>query len=300
MTKKRGGLGRGLDALLDSPEVADVGVQAVPLSLLSPNRLQPRSDFDDARIEELAESIRRQGIVQPVIVTPADAGGYVIVAGERRWRAARRAGLTEIPVVVRQLQDDRQLLEMALVENLQRTDLNAIEEAEAFQALQAEFGMSQEEVGVQVGRSRAAISNSLRLLALPEEIQQLVRQGQLTAGQARPLLSIQDPEEQLELARRAVDEGLPARQLEALVARTKKPRKPRAKRTVDPDTAAAAERLTRKLQTKVEIHRRGSGGAIQIRFHSEEELIRLFDLLSSLRGTSRARAAKRAGDESII
>jgi len=276
MMKRRGGLGRGLDALL---EVQESGVQSVPVDQLTPNRLQPRVDFDNAGMEELTESIRRQGIVQPVIVTPETTGGFTIVAGERRWRAARRAGLEEIPVVVREVEDDRQLLEMALVENLQRADLNAIEEAEAFRSLHDIFGLSQEEIGVQVGKSRAAVGNTLRLLALPAEILDMLRDGRLSAGQARPLLGVETLEEQVGLARRAVRDGLTARQLEALSGEERKPRRRRKSVTMDPDTAAAAERLTRKLQTKVEIWRRGSGGTVRLHFHSEEELMRLYDLL---------------------
>ena len=147
MIKKRGGLGRGLDALLETKEV---GVQSVSVSRLAPNRFQPRTDFNDTGLEELAESIRRQGIVQPVVVTPAEGDTYTIVAGERRWRAAQRAGLEEVPVIIKVVDDDRQLLELALVENLQRADLNAIEEAEAFRSLQQAFGLSQEQIGVQV------------------------------------------------------------------------------------------------------------------------------------------------------
>lgn len=280
MIKKRGGLGRGLDALLETQEA--VGVQTVSVSRLSPNRFQPRSDFNDAGMEELTESIRQQGIVQPVVVTPADGENYTIVAGERRWRAAQRAGLKEVPVVVKSVEDDRQLLELALVENLQRADLNAIEEAEAFRSLRQAFGLSQEQIGVQVGRSRAAISNALRLLGLPDEIQDMMRDGRLTAGQARPLLGVEDPEEQLKLAMRTLTEGLSARQVEALTSGERKPRKKRAQKRMDPDTAAAAERLTRRLQTKVEIRRKGAGGAVQIQFHSEEELMRLYDLLLSI------------------
>lgn len=280
MNVKRGGLGRGLDALLDT---AEVGLQALPVDQLSPNRFQPRADFDDAGMEELTESIRQQGIVQPVVVTPSTEGGYTIVAGERRWRAAQRAGLDEVPVIVKDVEDDRQLLELALVENLQRADLNAIEEAEAFRSLQEAFGLSQEQIGVRVGRSRAAISNALRLLGLPEDVQNMLRDGRLTAGQARPLLGLSSPEEQLELAKRAAAEGLSARQIEALARGERKPRKRKVSRGMDPDTAAAAERLTRRMQTKVEIKRRGQGGAVQIHFHSEEELMRLFDLLLAVR-----------------
>lgn len=292
MNKKRGGLGRGLDALLETevPQEhapvaaasASAGVHAVSVEQLTPNRFQPRTDFDDAGMEELSESIRQQGIVQPIVVTPAEEGGFVIVAGERRWRAARRAGLEEVPVVVKEVDGDRQLLEMALVENLQRADLNAIEEAEAFRSLQQGFGLSQEQIGVQVGRSRAAISNALRLLGLPQEIQDMLRDGRLTAGQARPLLTVEDQEWQMELAMRAAKEGLSARQIEILVRGEKKPRRRRATKSMDADTAAAAERLTRRMQTKVEIRRRGAGGTLQLHFHSEEELMRLYDLLLSI------------------
>jgi len=281
MIKKRGGLGRGLDALLETREV---GVQTVAVSRLSPNRFQPRTDFNDAGMEELTESIRQQGIVQPVVVTPAEGDNYTIVAGERRWRAAQRAGMEEVPVIVKEVEDDRQLLELALVENLQRADLNAIEEAEAFRSLQQAFGLSQEQIGVQVGRSRAAISNALRLLGLPEEIQDMMRDGRLTAGHARPILGIANPEDQVALARRAIAQGLSARQVEALTSGDRKPRKRRVRRGMDPDTAAAAERLTRRIQTKVEIQRRGAGGTVQIHFYSEEELMRLYDLLLSVGG----------------
>lgn len=272
MSKRRAGLGRGLDALL---EPRAPGVESVAIDRLSPNRYQPRAEFDDPGMEELAESIRRQGIVQPIVVTPRADGDFTIVAGERRWRAARRAGLDAVPVVVRVLEGDQQLLEMALVENLQRADLNAVEEAEAFRSLQQTFGMSHEQIARQVGKSRVSITNALRLLALPAEIQDMLRDGRLSAGQARPLLAVDDAKRQLELARRAVREGLTARRLEALAqAEGRRRREPAA---VDPDTAAAAQRLTRRWQTKVEIHRRGTGGTVRVHFHSEEELMRIFD-----------------------
>lgn len=283
MMNKRGGLGRGLEALLETKETDEgAGVRTVPVGQLTPNRFQPRTDFNDTGMEELTESIRQQGIVQPVVVTSSGGGGFTIIAGERRWRAAQRAGLEEVPVIVKEVDDDRQLLEMALVENLQRADLNAIEEAEAFRSLQKTFDLSQEQIGVQVGRSRAAIGNALRLLGLPEEIQDMLRDGRLTAGQARPLLTVNDEELQLQLARRAIKEGLSARQLEALTRGDRPPRKRPTPRGVDPDTAAAAERLTRRIQTKVEIRRRGAGGTVQLHFHSEEELMRLYDLLLSI------------------
>lgn len=285
MTKKKRGLGRGLDALLE-PSAAPI--RTLSLGELTPNRYQPRSDFDDAGLEELAESIRSQGVVQPIVVTPGSSDGrFTIIAGERRWRAARRAGLQEVPVVVRELESDRQLLEMALVENLQRSDLNPVEEGEAYRSLRDSFGLSQEEIARQVGKARSTISNSVRLLSLPEEIQDMLRDGRLAAGLARPLLSIQDAERQLDLARRAVKEGLTARQLEQLVGGRPKPGAKRPATILDPDTRAAADRLTRKLQTKVEIWRKGRGGTVRLHFHDEEELIRLYEFLLNPGGEKR-------------
>jgi len=275
MSEKRRGLGRGLAALL--PGAGDE-VRSLPVGQLTPSRRQPRSHFDDAGLDELAASIQAQGLIQPIVVTPFDSNIYTIIAGERRWRAAQRAGLATVPVVVRPVRDDRQLLEMALVENLQRADLDPIEEAEAFRALIDDFGLSHEEVAQRVGRSRSAISNALRLLRLPDKVREMLRSGALTAGQARPLLALDDPEEIERLAERIVAQGLSARAAEELAA----PRgggKRRSQRAVEPNTAAAAERLTQRLQTRVDIERRGKGGVIKIHFHSEEELIRLFDAI---------------------
>lgn len=283
---KRKGLGRGLDALLQRDEPAPAAppapapIQTLPVGQLKPNRFQPRTHFDEDAIEELAASIRAQGVVQPLVVSPDEDGTYFIIAGERRWRASRRAGLEQVPVVVRRVADDRELLELALVENLQRSDLNALEEAEAYLALQEKFGLSQEEVAARVGKARTTVTNSLRLLRLPEEVQELLREGRLTAGQARPLLGLPSREAQINLADRAVREGLSARDLERLSteqpAREKPVKKPRP---VEVNTAAAEEKLTRRLQTRVEIRRKGKGGFLQIHFHSEEELMRLYDVL---------------------
>jgi ParB family chromosome partitioning protein len=278
---KKRGLGRGLDALLQKEEEAPAAaapVQTLPVTHLRPNRFQPRTQFDEADLEELAESIRAQGVIQPLVVSPGTDGVYTIIAGERRWRASRRAGLETVPVVVRAVVDDRELLELALVENLQRSDLNPLEEAEAYLALQEKFSLSQEEIAARVGKARTTVTNSLRLLRLPEEVQELLRGGQLTAGQARPLLALATPEEQVLLAERAVREGLSARDMEREAAPKEKPKKKPA-RPVEVNTAAAEEKLTRRLQTKVEIRRRGKGGLLQVHFHSEEELMRLYDLL---------------------
>lgn len=278
MSARRRGLGRGLDALLqEEPQ----GLKLLPLDRLRPNRMQPRTAFDDAGLDELAESIRSQGVVQPLVVTPQDEGHFAIIAGERRWRAARRVGLDTVPVVVREVAGDRELLELALVENLQREDLNAVEEAEAFQALRERFDLSQEEIAARVGKARSTVANSLRLLNLPGAVQDLLRDGRLSAGQARPLLALSDEGDQVALAERAVRESLSARQLEALTAEPKKSTKKTAPKTpeIEVNTAAAQEKLTRRFQTKVEIRRRGRGGQLRIHFQSEEELMRLYDLL---------------------
>ena len=268
---RRRGLGRGLDALLE-PETV---VRSLPLSQLKPNRLQPRADFDEDGLAELATSIRAQGIVQPIVVAQEDDGSYLIVAGERRWRAARRAGLDEVPVVVRQVADDRELLEAALVENLQRSDLNPLEEAEAYRMLKERFELSQEEIAVRVGKGRSTVANRLRLLRLPAEVQELLRGDRLTAGQALPLVALESEEAVLRLAKQAATQGWSARQVEKRASGRKDGG--RRRRPQDPDTAAAAERLTSRLQTRVEIQRGRRGGTVRLHFHSEEELMRLYE-----------------------
>lgn len=285
MNDKKRGLGRGLSALI-APEETTEATRSLPIAQIQPNRLQPRTEFDDSQLEELAASIRTQGLIQPLIVSPTGKGTYTIVAGERRWRAAQRAGLTVVPVVVRQVRDDRELLELALVENLQRSDLNPMEEAEAYRTLQENFQLSQEEIATRVGKARPAVANTLRLLKLPPEIQDFLRSGRLTAGQVRPLLTITDPERQQELAQRALREGLSARSMEELASGKRPGAKggKSAKKSPEPHAAAAAERLTQKLQTRVEIDRRGKGGTIRIHFHSEEELIRLYERITEPSG----------------
>ena len=285
MNDKKRGLGRGLSALIAPSEVGEA-TRSLPIAQIHPNRLQPRTEFDDSQLDELAASIRTQGMIQPLIVSPTGKGTYTIVAGERRWRAAQRAGLAVVPVVVRQVRDDRELLELALVENLQRADLNPMEEAEAYRTLQENFNLSQEEIALRVGKARPAVTNTLRLLKLPPAIQDFLRSGRLTAGKVRPLLTINDPERQQELAERALREGLSARSMEELAGGRKPGAAPgkRARKSPEPHAAAAAERLTRQLQTRVEIDRRGKGGTIRIHFHSEEELIRLYERITEPTG----------------
>lgn len=283
MTEKKRGLGRGLDALIGAAEP----VRTLPIEQLKPNRRQPRRRFDDADLQSLADSIRHQGLIQPIVVTPDGRGAYTIVAGERRWRASRLAGLGAVPVAILDAVDDRRLLELALVENLQRSDLNPVEEAEAYATLLKDFGLSHEVVAERVGKSRPAVTNALRLLRLPAAILDLLRNGRLAAGQARPLLALTEEAAQLALAERAVAEGLSARQLEELASGGEaKPagRPAKAKKAPEVHAAAAAEKLTARLQTRVDIARRGRGGTIRIHYHSEEELMRLFDLLSQRAG----------------
>jgi ParB family transcriptional regulator, chromosome partitioning protein len=292
MSARKRGLGRGLDALLKvAPPVAEPGgtdaapkggsALEVPIDQLQPNRFQPRTSVDDEGIQELADSIKAQGVVQPIVVSVGEDGGYRIIAGERRWRASRRAGLESVPVVVREVSGDQELLELALVENLQRRDLNPVEEAEAYRSLGQTFGLSQDEIAKRVGKARTTVTNGLRLLRLPREVQDHLRSGQLTPGQARPLLRLPSERQQVELARQAVEKGLTARQLERY-SQAAEAAPDRAAKEPDPlevHAVAAAEKLTKHLQTQVRIKRKGKGGVVAIRFHSEEELIRIFDLL---------------------
>jgi ParB family chromosome partitioning protein len=253
----------------------------LPLEALKPNRFQPRSLFDENGLQELAASIKEQGIVQPIVVSPRGDGTFTIIAGERRWRASQRAGLVEVPVVVRDVQSDQELLELALVENIQRTDLNPMEEAEAYRVLGEGFELSQQAVAQRVGKARSTVTNSLRLLRLAPEVQDLLREGALTPGQARPMLALPTEEEQVALAQRAVAEGLTARDIERLTATKPAPPPPKPEPPKDVHAAVAAEKLTRRLQTRVEIHRKGKGGAVKIFFHSEEELMRIYEALAS-------------------
>jgi ParB family chromosome partitioning protein len=290
VNSRRRGLGRGLDELFaDSgarSPAAPRAARELPVAQLEPNSRQPRDRFDDEELTELANSIAQLGVLQPLVVTggPDRDGRYRIVVGERRWRAARRAGLETVPVVFRDVEDERELLELALVENLQRSDLNPLEEAEAFRALSDEFGLSQQDIAGRVGRSRAAVANALRLLRLPSAVQEQLRSGALTAGQARPLLALGDEQSQIELGARAERESLSARELERIAA-SRRRKTATTRRTAaaesDPHTADAVERLTRRLQTRVEIRRRRRGGGVlKIHFHSEPELIRIYERLS--------------------
>jgi len=274
---KRSALGKGIAAVIpDAPALRPVGVMELPIDEIRPNPLQPRRHFAQAGLEELAESIRTHGLLQPVVVAPAAEGGYHLIAGERRWRATRLAGLSLIPAVVRQPSGDADSLALALIENLQREDLTPIEEARAYHHLRAELGLSQEEIAGRVGKDRSTVANSLRLLGLPLVVQEAVDAGRLSAGHARALAGVGDARRQQELAARCVREGWSVRELE----RRLRPPAPPPKRVADPETDEAAERLRGILGARVEIHRRRRGGEIRIAFADEGELIRLFRLLA--------------------
>jgi ParB family chromosome partitioning protein len=244
---------------------------------LEPNPFQPRSAMDAARLEELAASLKESGMVQPILVRRVSGERYQIIAGERRWRAAQKAGLAAVPVVVRDVPDDR-LLELALVENIQRQELTALEEAVAFQRLHDELRLTQEDIARRVGRDRSTIANTLRLLRLPREIREMLGAGTLDAGHGRALLALDKVEEQLALARETARKALSVREVERRVALLRAPRPGRAPAR-DPNTRAAEERLRAALGTRVAIARRGKGGQLKIAFASESELNRIYDLL---------------------
>lgn len=285
MTKKPA-LGRGLSALIPSaravPSEGRPGsaVQMIELDHLEANRQQPRRRFDDDGIEELARSIKEVGILQPVLVT-RDGERFRILAGERRARAARIAGLTRIPVLVREGLEDRDHLLLAFVENIQRRDLTAMEEAEAYWHLKEKFGMTQDEIAERVGKDRTTVSNAIRLLKLPAEIRAQVEDGLLSAGHARTLLALPSAADQETLAREFLRRGLSVRAAEARVQDflAGAPKKKAPAPDNDPDTRDAEQRLQRALGTKVEIRRRKKGGEVRLAFYSEEQLIGLFERL---------------------
>ena len=280
---KRQALGKGLSSLIPEPaQPADAGLLMLDVKRIQPSRYQPRADFGG--LEGLVDSIRENGIIQPIIVRQ-EADGYRIVAGERRWRAAQVAGIERIPAIVRKVADDR-LLEIALIENIQRKELNPIEEARAYEVLLHDMKLSHADVAKRVGRDRSSISNSLRLLRLPQHIQGLVREGSVPLGHAKVIMAILDAETQIKVADEVAQNLLSVRETEERVAgyldrSGRKGRKTHPVRTtaVDPNVAAAADRLTRALSTKVRIARKGKGGRIEIDFYDDDGLQRLYEFL---------------------
>src|SRR4026209_989937 len=264
MTDKRPALGRGLSALIPDAAPPSAGERALEVDsdLLRPNRFQPRTHIDDAKIDELARSIRSNGIIQPIVVRSVD-GGYEIVAGERRWRASQRGGLLKVPVVVRDIPEER-LLAAALIENIQREDLNPIEEAHAYRRLVDEYQLTQEQIADAVGKDRSSVANYLRLLKLPEEVRANLGSGALTMGHARALLGLPDEASQLRVARDIVAKNLSVRETEALVKKSTQPASAKEPAQKDVHTRAAEEKLRFVLGTRVRIERQRKGGRIEI------------------------------------
>ncbi len=275
---KRKALGKGLDALLPQAREKSSLVQ-LDIDRIHPNPLQPRLRFAGEKLDELANSIKEKGVLQPIVVRPTETG-YEIIAGERRWRATQRAGLHQIPAIVQDV-SDQEMLELALIENIQRDDLSPIEEAQAYQLMIEQFGLTQEQVAEKVSRSRTAVTNTLRLLQLPKTIQSMVVNGELSMGHARALIPLSN-KDQLELSRMVVAKGLSVRETEARVQRLLKTDREKvpARRTKDPNLRAAEEKLEEHWQTRVEIRQRGKSGQIVIHYHSSDELDRIYEALT--------------------
>ena len=278
MAKKKSGLGKGIDAIfMENETESRDSVIVLGIDEISPNRSQPRTEFDPEALAELTESISKHGVLQPILVRPLIAGGYQIVAGERRYRASLQAGLSEIPAIIREL-DDKETMEIALIENLQRKDLTAIEEALGFDALMKNHGFTQEQVAESVGKSRSAVANSLRLLSLPQAVIDLIKEGKLSAGHARALVSIEDEETAIKIANEIVDNGLSVRAVESLAknaAKKKAVKSNDGRKAKKPTYFAEVEMaLSENMGRRVVVTaaKNGSGGTISIDFYSDDEL----------------------------
>ncbi len=289
------GLGKGLDALI--PNVDTKGKSAerdtdekkepdtiVKITKIEPNREQPRKNFDEDALQELADSIKQFGLLQPILVQDRKTY-YEIIAGERRWRAAKLAGLKEVPVIIRDY-TDQEIVEISLIENIQREDLNPIEEALAYKRLLTEFNLKQDEVAERVSKSRTAVTNSMRLLKLCDEVQQMIIDDMISSGHARALISIEDPEEQYNIAQKIFDEKLSVRDVEKLVKNLNKPEKPKKEKEEDKSLEViyqdVEEKLKQSLGTKVAIASKGNGsGKIEIEFYSHDDLEKIISLLSA-------------------
>jgi ParB family chromosome partitioning protein len=284
MADKRPALGRGLSALIpDVPATPLPSERALEVDIdrLRPNRDQPRTAIDESKIDELARSIKSNGIIQPIVVRKDDRG-YEIIAGERRWRASQRAGLLKVPVVVRDIPEER-LLATALIENIQREDLNPIEEAQAYRRLVDEHHLTQDQIADAVGRDRSSVANYLRLLKLPTEVRSNLSAGALSMGHARALLGLSDEGEQLRVAREVVAKNLSVRETETIVKKGTQPAPAREENPKDVHTRAAEEKLRFAMGTRVRIVRKGKGGRIEIDFQNEDELQRLYEQLTEHR-----------------
>ena len=276
---KKTGLGRGMAALLPVVEEEGKKFFSCPIEEIKPNKEQPRKTFANDKLEELAASIREKGIIQPLVVR-RKGSHFELIAGERRWRASQKAGLREVPVVIQDVSDDT-ALEMALIENIQREDLNAIEEAEAYHALQEKFTLSQEELAKRVGKDRSTVANSLRLLRLPAEIKRDIVEDRLAMGHARALLALEAGEQMSRARDEILARKLSVRQAEGLIKKIKIGRREKGKVEADASLKSLVEQLQRHFQARVAIHQSGKGGKIEISYSSQDELTRIVDLLGS-------------------
>lgn len=300
MIERRPALGKGLSALIPDVQEQPIvqrsgGPLQIDIDLLAPNEQQPRLQMDDAKLEELANSIKANGIIQPILVRRT-GGTYRIIAGERRWRAAQRAGLMKVPVVIREVAEgsEKQLLELALIENIQRENLNPVDEALAYQRLADEFALTQEQIAAAVGKDRSSVANYMRLLKLPEEVRAELTAGTLSMGHARALLALPDAAGQRNAAREVIARGLSVRDAEALIRRLAHPIQKKVSSSQiagssaeapqqDVHTRAAEDRMRFVLGTKVRVVRRGPGGTIEVDFGSEEELNRIYEHITATR-----------------
>jgi len=285
MAMKKGGLGKGLEAIFAENDTEDRNATiTLKISDIEPNRTQPRKEFNDAALAELADSISQHGIIQPLLVRPIFGGGYQIVAGERRWRAARMAGISEVPAVIREMSDG-EVMELALIENLQREDLNPVEEAQGYQSLIDTYGLTQEETAKTVGKSRPTVTNALRLLNLPKEILDMVNSGKISAGHARTLLSFQNPDAMRKAAKLAAEQGISVRELEKMGKKanerelmgTKAPKEKTRVRYFDEVELALNQHLGRKVQVSGTKKR----GVLQIEFYGEQDLTDLVKIFNN-------------------
>ncbi len=275
---KRSVLGKGLDALIPAEKVGQ-GYVTLGIDEIRPNTFQPRKDFDEEAINELAASIQEKGIIQPIVVRK-NMNAYEIIAGERRWRAAQRVGLTKIPVIIKDV-SDREVLELALVENLQREDLNPIEEATAYGQLIEDFGLTHEEISKRIGKERSTITNQLRLLKLPEEVREALIKGEITAGHARALLGLESPNKMKEVLEAIRKEKLSVRKTEKLVQKLLADKQTAIKsHDIDPYIKHLTEELKKALGTQVKIIDKGGEGRIEIEYYSKDELERLIEILA--------------------
>lgn len=283
MAQQRRGLGKGLGALIPAAEVSGPGMSEVAVDLIVPNPMQPRQALDMEALQELADSIREHGLIQPLIVTsiqdPTSDAQYQIITGERRWEAAKMAGLTRVPVIVKEA-TPQEMLELALVENIQRADLNPLEEAAAYRQLMDDFGLTQEQVAEKVGKSRVTVANSVRLLRLPVEIKRALAEGQISEGHARALLALNERADQLKVLEAIVKKSLSVRQTEEMVRRVAAGTQPgRRGEPPSPETEALENEFRNALGTKVRLLRSKKGGKLVIQFYSEEELEAIYRII---------------------